>query len=54
MYSSDNHTLTFAGGNLDIIDTTSGKDLEAKTSGTLNMVTGSSNTLDTTSGRALR
>jgi Bacterial cadherin-like domain/Bacterial Ig domain/RTX calcium-binding nonapeptide repeat (4 copies) len=51
MGTSDGHTLTLSGGSLDI-DTTSGKGLEATTSGTLN-VTGSGNTIDTTTATAL-
>lgn len=51
MSSSDGHTLTFSGGGLDV-DTTSGKGVEATTSGTL-VVSGAGNTIDTTTGRAL-
>jgi hypothetical protein len=51
MGSSDGHTLSFTNGGLDI-DTTTGKGLEATTSGTLT-VEGSNNTIDTGSGPAL-
>jgi VCBS repeat-containing protein len=46
--NSDGHTLTLSGGGLDI-DTTSGKGLEADTSGTIT-VSGASNTIDVTAG----
>ncbi|MDX6581253.1 MAG: hypothetical protein QOI10_437, partial [Solirubrobacterales bacterium] len=51
MGTSDGHTLNITNGTLDI-DTTSGKGIEATTSGTLN-VTGSGNTIDTGSGKGL-
>jgi hypothetical protein len=51
MTNSDGHTLSLTGGGL-VISTTTGKGLEATTSGTIN-VTGSGNTIDTTTGRAL-
>ena len=51
MASSDGHTLSLTGGNLDI-DTTTGKGLEATTSGILN-VTGTGNTIDTGAGKSL-
>jgi VCBS repeat-containing protein len=49
--NSDNHTLSFTNGGLDV-DTSTGKGIEATTSGTLN-VTGANNTIDTGSGKAL-
>jgi hypothetical protein len=49
--SSDGHTLVFSGGGSDI-DTTSGKGVEATTSGTLQF-SGTGNTLDTGTGRGL-
>jgi hypothetical protein len=51
MANSDGHTLSFTGGGLDI-DTTSGKGVDADTSGTLD-IAGTGNTIDTTTGRAL-
>jgi hypothetical protein len=51
MSSSDGHTLSLTGGGLDI-DTTTGKGLEATTSGTL-VVTGTGNTIDTGAATAL-
>ena len=49
--NSDGHTLTLSGGGLNI-DTTTGKGLEADTSGTIT-VSGSSNTIDVGANRAL-
>ena len=51
MNASDGHALTLSGGGLDI-DTTTGKGLEADTSGTL-VVSGANNAIDTTTGRGL-